>query len=62
VTAQRLTRAELDALAAEVRAGAGDWAVTSLKVDGVPVSLYVPADEVPAPENEPGAEGQEASS
>lgn len=45
----RLTREELDALVAEVEAGAGDWAVTSLMVDGVPIDQYVPADQENTP-------------
>ena len=42
---RKLTREELDALQDEIRAGAGDWTVTALEIDGVPVSQYVPADE-----------------
>jgi hypothetical protein len=41
---RRLTREELDALQAEIRAGAGDWAVTEIKIDGTPAGQYIPAD------------------
>jgi hypothetical protein len=45
MTPQKLTREKLDALRAEVQAGAGDWTVTALEIDGVPIDQYVPADE-----------------
>lgn len=51
---RKLTRAELDALRAEVGAGSGDgWTVSLTSIDGIPADQYVPADD---------NENQEASS
>jgi hypothetical protein len=50
---RKLTRAELDALRAEIEAGSGDgWTATLTSIDGIPADRYVPADD----------ENQEASS
>lgn len=43
---RRLTRDELGALQAEVRAAEGDgWTVELTGIDGIPVNQYVTADE-----------------
>jgi hypothetical protein len=43
---RKLTRQELDALQAEIRAASGDgWTVQLTEIDGVPADQYVPAGE-----------------
>jgi hypothetical protein len=44
--ARQLTRAELDALLAEITSASGDgWVVELTEIDGIPVADYVPAED-----------------